>query len=152
MSSISLNEILAVVAVILIIADIFFSSDLLTLVAYCLLCAVFARVLPFHLIYQILCALILWFGLVALHYTLWKRVIQRIVNQVIAPDKIASGAKSLIGQIGEVKEIEGIRMVEVNGDLWKYDDTIEIKCGDKVKVDSEDKGVLHVSVTKKGSQ
>ena len=143
----SLNETLVIVAILLIIADFFLSSDVLTHVAYVLFCVVFARLLPVHILYQVLFGVIAWFGLVAFHYTIWKSLLHRFANRVIAPDKIKTGAEGLVGQSGKIKDIEGTMMAEINGDLWNFRCDTRVEPGDTVHVASIDKGVLIVSST-----
>jgi len=132
----SLNEILVVVAIILIVIDFFFLSDIPTHLGYVLLCIVFARLLPLHLLYQVLFGIAIWFVLVWNHYKLWKIYIQKFINEKVAPDRFQPGVRGLIGQSGVAREIEGTMMIEIEGDLWPYECTAEVHAGDKVKVKS----------------
>ena len=136
---------LLILAILLIVVDLFFASDILTHVAYVLLCVIVARLLPIHLLYKILFAVLVWFGLVAMHYTVWKHLVQKVANRIIAPDRYLTGSDGLVGLVGEIKEIEGAKVIELKGDLSKFACVAEIKPGDKVKVESVRHGVLQVA-------
>ena len=141
----SINETLVIVAILLMILDFFLSSDILTHVAYVLFCVVFARLFPVHILYQVLFGVIAWFAVVAFHYTIWKSLLQRFINQIIAPDMIKTGAEGVIGLSGGIREIEGKMMVELNGDLWAFHCDTQVRPGDTVRVTSIDKGMLIVT-------
>lgn len=143
--ALSLNEMLVILALILIVVDFFFRSDMLTLVAYVLVCIAIARVLQVPVLLQILFGLCAWFGLLWLHYALWRKYLQRLVNTRLAPDRFVPGAGGLVGKHGTIRLVEGKQFAEVMGDLWEYTCVSPVRDGDRIIVVSSKRGILFVS-------
>ena len=140
--SLGLNETLFVLAVILIVVDFFCRSDVLTHVAYMIFAVLIGVNIHVHLMYRILICLLAWFAIIALHYLLWRRCVQRLVNKLIAPDKYKDGADGLVGLVGEIKEVEQQKMVMVKGDLWPIGSCGDVRAGEKGKVVKVENGIL----------
>ena len=140
----TLNETLFILAVILIVADFFWQTDIPTHIAYIILSVLIAINIPFHFMYKILIGLLAWFAIVGFHYLFWRQFIQTIINKFIAPDKYKDGADGLVDMIGEIREIEQQKMVMVKGDLWPIDPTENVRAGEKVKVVKVKNGILTV--------
>lgn len=147
----SLPQTLLIVAVILVILDVCFQSDLLTLIAYTLMTLAVAYWLPLHPLYRVLVGLLVWGGLVYLHYALWRDCVAYFVNRVIAPTRYRTGPKGLVGRTGTVKEIDGNKMVSVQGDLWSFSNRNDLPSDSRVKIIGERDGVLEVKKLKETS-
>ncbi len=74
----TINEILIVSAIILILVDIFFASDLPTHLAYIIVTFTLAKEIDMPILYQILFGILIWIALVVFHYTIWRKVIEKI--------------------------------------------------------------------------
>ena len=116
----SSTETLISIALILILIDIFFLSDIPTMVAYGVLAYAFGRELPFDILYQIVGGLLIFFLLIACHYLFFKNLLQNIANKYIAPDKYKQHTEAIIGKEGTIEIIEGTPAVRVEGNLWDF--------------------------------
>ncbi len=143
----SLNQIVLLVAVILIVIDIFIASDIPTHVAYVLCCIIIALNTDVHPIVQVLVGLLAWFLLITFHYFVWKTLITTIANRFIAPDRYHVGADGLKGKTGIVRVVDGEKMVSVQGDVWPCTGAEHLEDGDKVIILSADNGILTISAS-----
>jgi len=148
MLGLTVNHSLLIVALLLIIIDFYFTSDILTHIAYIVFCIVIFRLLELPLLYNILIALCCWFIIVALHYCFFKKFLSVLANKIIAPDKYQAGIDHLIGQKGICKIIQGVKMIEANGDLWNYESTDKIEDGNSVIITGCRDGLIVVSLLK----
>ncbi len=132
----TINEILIVSAIILILADIFFASDVPTHIAYLLLTFTFAKEIDMPILYQIGFGVLIWFALVVFHYTIWRKVIEKINDKYIAPRKHTGGIEGFIGKEGVIKEVEGNKFILVNDELYQFESETnqEIVVGNKYKI------------------
>lgn len=130
----TINEILIVSAIILIVVDIFFASDFPTHLAYIILTATIAKEIDMPILYQILFGILMWFVLVVFHYTLWRKVIEKINDKLIAPTKHQSGIDGFIGKEGVIKEIEGEKYILINDEIHQFDSDKEITIGNTYTV------------------
>lgn len=140
----SLNQTVILIAIILVLLDIFVPSEIPTHIAYVLVSGLVALNVDAHALVRIIIALLAWFSLVSFHYFIWRSFVQRLVNQVIAPDRFKGGAEGIVGAVGVIRVIEGKVMVSVSGDLWpcsRFENSVD---GESVKVVSEKDGVLEV--------
>ena len=147
----SLPQTLVLVALILVILDVLFQSDLATIVAYTLVSVAVALWMPFHPLFRILIGLIAWGFLVYFHYTLWRELLAQLVNRVVAPTRYRTGAKGLVGTTGVIKQIDGKKMVATQGDLWPFDCADDIAPDSEVRIVGERGGVLEVELLKKSN-
>lgn len=141
----SLNQTVFLVAAILVVVDFFIPTDVPTHIAYVLLCALVAIKVDAHVLVKILCALVAWFALVAFHYLFWRATVQRVVNNIIAPDRFRSGADGVVGSPGAIRIVDGNTMVKVKGDLWPCCGADNLADGTSVKVVSQTDGELEVT-------
>lgn len=141
----SLNQTVLLVAAILVVVDFFIPTDVPTHIAYVLLCALVAINVDAHLLIKILCALLAWFALVAFHYCFWRATVQKVVNNIIAPDRFRSGADGVVGSMGTIRVVDGNTMVRVKGDLWPCRGAVALADGTAVKVVSQTDGELEVT-------
>lgn len=132
----TINEILIVSAIILILVDIFFASDFPTHLAYILLTFTIAKEIDMPILYQILFGVLIWFVLVVFHYTIWRKIIEKINDKFIAPRKHTGGIEGFIGKEGVIKEVEGEKFIFINGELYQFETETnkEITIGNKYKI------------------
>lgn len=138
------NHIIILTAVILIIVDFFIPSDLPTFIAYALLAFLVSWNVDVPFLYKILICLVSWFVLVAFHFTIWKNVVQKIVNHYIAPTKHLDGPKRLIGATGKLRFIEDQWFVQIDGDIWPCDTISEMLEGKQVQVTDFHNGIIKI--------
>ena len=146
-----LNETLLIIAAILVLIDIFFASDVPTHAAYVLVAVVLARLVPAHLLYQVLIGVGAWFVLVGGHYLLWRKRLQRFVHRYIAPERYRCGARGLIGTVGHVKKIEEATLVSAAGDLWPFRSAEPVEAGASVRIVGVKGGELVVKPLAEGA-
>ena len=127
----TINEILIVSAIILILVDIFFASDIPTHIAYIILTFTFAKEIDMPILYQILFGILIWVSLVAFHYLVWRKVIEKINDKFIAPSKHIGGLEGFIGQEGIIKEIEGEKFFFINDEVHQFETDKKITIGNK---------------------
>lgn len=132
----SINEILVVIALLLIVIDIFFASDLPTHIAYVLITLRIVKEIDMSILYQILFGVLIWFGLVIFHYTIWSKIIEKINDKYISPRKHVGGIEGLVGKDGVIKEIEGNLFISINEELYQFEsiDKENVTVGNKYKV------------------
>ncbi|MDA3905468.1 MAG: hypothetical protein PF484_05270 [Bacteroidales bacterium] len=130
----TLNEILIVSALILILIDIFFVSDFPTHLAYILLTFTLAKEINMPLFYQILFGVLIWFALIIFHYTIWRKVIEKINDRFIAPRKHIGGIEGFIGKEGVIKEVEGEKFISINDELHQFETDKEIIVGNRYRI------------------
>lgn len=140
----SLTQTVLLVAVILVVVDFFIPTDVPTHIAYVLLCALLAITLDANVLVKILSALLVWFALVAFHYYFWRTTMQKIANNIIAPDRFRFGADGIVGSHGTIRIVDGNTMVRVKGDLWPCHGADALADGTLVKVVSQADGELEV--------
>lgn len=127
----TINEILIVSAIILILVDIFFTSDIPTHLAYIILTFTIANRIDMSILYQILFGILIWFALVIFHYTIWRKVIEKINDKFIAPSKHKGGIDGFIGKEGIIKEVEGEKYIFINDEIHQFETEKEIQVGNK---------------------
>lgn len=140
-----LDQTLIGLALLLAVVDFFVVSDLPTHVAYLLLAGVVARNAPVEPLYAALAGVLAWFVLVAFHYLVWRRVLERFANRYVAPTVFQGGLEGLVGERGRIEEIGGRRMARVKGDLWAYRG--DAGPGDTVEVVAAGEGIVEVKRT-----
>lgn len=130
----SINEILIVSAFILIIIDVFFVSDVFTHIAYIIIAFVIAKEINSLLLYQVLIGVLCWFCVVIFHYTIWRKIIEKINDKFIAPNKHDIGVETFIGQTGTIQEIEGKKFILINDEIHLFESDEKTKIGDKYTI------------------
>lgn len=114
-------SILLFTVLILILVDVFFAYEVPTHVAYILLTIVIVLESDTGIVQKILLGVLVWFGFLVFHYLVWRRLIERIHDRIIAPQKHTGGIEGLIGKTGTVREIGGIRLILVNEELYEFE-------------------------------
>ncbi|MDP7254961.1 MAG: hypothetical protein QGF00_35525 [Planctomycetota bacterium] len=130
----TINEILIVSAIILILVDIFFASDLPTHLAYIIVTFTLAKEIDMPILYQILFGILIWIALVVFHYTIWRKVIEKINDKLIAPSKHKGGLDGFIGKEGIIKEVEGEKYIFINDEIHQFETDKEVTIGNKYLV------------------
>lgn len=141
----SFEHTLLVLALLLMLTDVFFQSDVPTHIAYVLVAFVVAISFDVHFLWQAVIGVLAWFALVGFHYLLWRKVLTRLSDR-FAPDRYRSGPSALVGQEGRVKDIDGRKMVSLHGDLWRFTCAEDPPDGARVRVTGERDGELVVEV------
>lgn len=135
MLEISLPHALLVIALLLIVIDLFVATEALTLVALGLASATIAALLPLPFIYQVLVGILFFCGFVLVYFAFWRRIVTRFVNRHIAPSRYQSGLTRLVGKEGRYRLLEGQRLVEVEGDLYPISNTPDLSDSDPVHIE-----------------
>ena len=141
---IGLEETLFITAVILLISDIFFQTDIVIHIACVIFAYLISTIIDVHFIYQVLIGLTAWFFIIGFHYFVWRTVIQKILNSIIAPTKYVSGTEGLLKDNGVIKVIDGRIMVEIKGDIWPCEVSTGLTTGEQVQVICVKNGILTV--------
>ena len=147
----TLPQTLLVLALLLVIVDIFFQTDIPTHIAYVLVSIALAYVVDVQILFRVLVGVLAWFALVWAHYTFWREFVSQLVNRVLAPTKYKVGGSGLVGSVGAVKDLGGKKMVSLQGDLWPYECSDDPGPGAEVEVVGERDGVLEVKIVKEES-
>lgn len=127
----TINEILIVSAIILILVDIFFASDVPTHLAYIILTFTIAKEIDMPILYQFLIGILIWVALIIFHYAIWRKVIEKINDKLIAPSKHKGGLDGFIGKEGIIKEVEGEKYIFINDEIHQFETEKEIQIGNK---------------------
>ena len=53
------------------------------------------------------------------YYLFYRSHLEPWLHQVIAPERFRHVPQAMVGQIGEICDIEGVRMIRIAGDLWR---------------------------------
>ena len=130
----SLNEYLLVLAAILIVSDFIVPTSIQHYIAYGLIVYVGISMLDIPIIYQVLFGIISYFALVAFHFLLWKKVIERFVDTFVARRKHIGGSEGLTGKIGVIKEVNGRLLFSIHEELHEFKTDDSVKAGDKFMV------------------
>ena len=138
------NHIIIVTAIILIVVDFFIPSDFPTFVAYVLIAFLVSWNLEVPFLYKILIALISWFALVFFHFTIWKNVVQKIVNHYLAPTKHVDGPERLVGATGKLRYVENSWFIHIDGDLWPCEIMSDMLEGREVQVKEFKDGIIKI--------
>ena len=140
----SLTPTILLIAAILIVIDFFIPSDIPTHIAYILICLLVLINVQAHFLIKIIFALLAWFSLVAFHYYVWRAIVQKFANNIIAPDRYRSSIDGIVGCHGTIREIDGNKMASVKGDLWPCRDAQTLEDGDSIIVISQNDGELEI--------
>jgi len=130
----TINEILIASAIILILVDIFFATDFPTHLSYIILTFAIAKEIDLAILYQILFGLLIWMALVVFHYTIWRKIIEKINDKLVAPSKHIGGLDGFIGKEGIIKEVEGEKYIFINDEIHQFETEKKITIGNKYKV------------------
>lgn len=132
----SITETCVLIGIILIIIDLFFSSDYPTHIAYILFTVGIVINLDFPLLYLIIIGLLIWFGLIIFHYKIWAEFLQQVNDKYIAPRHHLGGNHALIGAEASIKKVEGKLFVKINEELHNFENSSSriLEDGDTVQI------------------
>ena len=141
------TETLFLIAVILILIDIFFLTDILIILAAAIISFAIAKDIPMSLLYQIIIGLLTFFSALIIYYVGFKKFIQTVTNRFIAPTNHKEFKSAIEGKTGVIEEIDGNTMIRFNGELWELhnESRLDISVGDEVSiicVDDESKIII----------
>ncbi len=108
------------IGVILILIDIFISSDWPTFIAILLFCFAFFQVLQIQLIYRIIFTILFFFAILTVYITVWQKIKDYLIDKWFAKDKYNVGVYGFAGKKGTVKIVNGVKYALVNGDLYPF--------------------------------
>ena len=141
----SIYEFLLILGLILIAVDFFVASDVLSLIAYVVLSYLVVHAADLPLMYSILLGIGVWFVIVALHYTLFRKLISKFCNKVVAPTVIEEDPLTrYVGHETAVVTVDGKNLLRIEGDLVAFQDSEKYEEGDLLRVTSFDEGNLQV--------
>ena len=142
------DKILIVIAMILIFVDIFLSTDITTLVAYIIFSFLIAHNINVPIIYQIGIGILAWWGMVAIHYYVFRKYIRRFIDVFVAPTKIQSGIAIHFGKTGEVKMIENRLLFQIEDEIYPFSEQGGRQCkhGDNATIISYLNGKLIIKL------
>ncbi len=138
----SVNEYIILFGIILILIDIFFTTDIPTYISYILFTVVFYRELEIHFMYRIILSIIFFFALIIFHYVVWSKTIQLIIDKFISKDNHQVGIDGLKGKNGKVKIIENNKMAYVNGDLYEFSCDNQLEDGEVFRIKEVQNGKI----------
>lgn len=106
------------IAIFLMVIDFFISTDIPTFISYVLLTIVIFRHLPGNIFVRLTVSVFVFFAFVFLYYFAWGRIKVFLIDKVFAKDKMKTGMDSLIGEIGEIRIIDGVQAAKIHGDIY----------------------------------
>jgi membrane protein implicated in regulation of membrane protease activity len=103
-----------------------------------------ALYVPAPVLVKVIAGVACWMGLASGHFWIWRNFIERFTDHVLAPTRFRQGADAVVGQTGQVRVIDGRRMVAVQGDLWVFEGPEDLPDGARVQVVGQNEGTLRV--------
>ena len=126
----SSTEILFVLALILILIDIFFVSDIPTHIAHILITIAIVKNINDYFLYQVLYGLLILFSLVIFHYFIWRKILEKINDQYISPSKHIDGYQALVGKTGIIHDFDGKLAILVGEEVFQFQSDIPVNAGE----------------------
>ena len=121
----NIHETLLLIAALLILIDIFLSYEIPTHIAYILLTIALIIKIQKPMITSLLLSVIIWFAFVVFHYTIWRKLLEKFHDKVLSPRKHIGGIDGLVGKKGVIKEIEGNQFIQIDKDLYQFENELE---------------------------
>ena len=126
----SSTEILLILALILILIDIIFISDIPTHIAHVLITVAIVKNINDYFLYQVLYGLLILFSLVIFHYFIWRKILEKINDQFISPRKHVDGYQGLIGKTGIIQDFDGKLAIVVGEEIFQFHSDIPVNAGE----------------------
>jgi membrane protein implicated in regulation of membrane protease activity len=126
----SSTEMLLVLALILILIDIFFVSDVPTHIAHVLITVAIVKNFNDHFLYQVLYGLLILFSLVIFHYFIWRKILEKINDRYISPRKHIDGYQGLIGKTGIIQDFDGKLAIVVGEEIFQFHSDSPVNVGE----------------------
>ncbi len=121
---------LLVLALILILIDIFFVSDVPTHIAHVLITVAIVKNFNDHFLYQVLYGLLILFSLVIFHYFIWRKILEKINDRYISPRKHIDGYQGLIGKTGIIQDFDGKLAIVVGEEIFQFHSDSPVNVGE----------------------
>lgn len=141
---------LVAIGAILVVADLFFLSDLPTMAAYLAFAGAIALQFDVPVLVRVLVGVVAFVGLILFHYAVWRGVFRRISERA-APGKFKGSVDRVVGLRGVIRLIEGRSMVSVAGELWDHEPSLALPDGTPVEVLARHEATLTVRALRAAS-
>ena len=131
-----MGTIVLFIIIILIVVDVFLTYEIPTHLAYLLSTIFIVLILNYSIIHKGLIGMLIWFGFIIFHYLVWRKFIEKIHDKIIAPRKHTAGIEGLIGKRGVIKEIDSVRFLLINEELYEFEhnNIQEIEVGNSYEI------------------
>ena len=140
---VELDKWLLLGALLLILIDLFFSSDLPTFIAFVLVTIWFYRRLPaWHILLRLSICVVVFFVLVFIYYFIWNKFKKHIIDKWFAKDLIRTGVDALVGETGTVRIIDGVQAAKIHGDLYSFVKPVSYADGTSFTVKAVENGMI----------
>ena len=110
------------ICVTVIIADVFFETEVLSVLALLGVAIYVALLFDVGAKWWVLIAFLCWLVMTALFYVVWKRLVAPLLKKALKPG-IEESIHQAVGSIGEYRLIDQKPFVYWNGDLWPVDES-----------------------------
>lgn len=114
------DQTLLLIALILILVDIFLPTDITTFIAYIIFSYLIAHNVDVPILYQIIIGISAWWVMVAIHYFIFRNIIRKFTDRFIAPTRMTSCISIHFGKKGQVLLIEDKWMIKVDDELYPF--------------------------------
>ncbi len=130
----SIGMSLVFIGIILILVDIFFLTDLPTVLAIILFSLAFYNTLNYEPLINITLTLIFFFIFFIVYVSVWKKLKLYIIDKWLAKDVYKAGVYNLPGHQGTIKLIEDKKVAIIDGDVYALYEDYNISEGEKFTV------------------
>ena len=122
------------IGIILILLDIFFLTDLPTVIAIILFSLAFYINLNYEPLINITLTIIFFFFVFFIYISFWKKLKLYIIDKWLAKDVYKAGVYNLPGRQGTIKLIEDKKVAIIDGDVYNLSEDYNISEGEKFTV------------------
>ena len=140
----SSSEILLVLALILILIDIFFVSDIPTHLAHFLITIAIVKNINDYFLYQVLYGLLILFSLVIFHYFVWRKILEEINDRFISPRKHIDGYQGLVGKTGIIQDFDGKLAILVGEEIFQFHSDSPVNVGETHTIKSINSSTVEI--------
>jgi membrane protein implicated in regulation of membrane protease activity len=140
----SSTEILLVLALILILIDIFFVSDIPTHLAHFLITIAIVKNINDYFLYQVLYGLLILFSLVIFHYFVWRKILEEINDRFISPRKHIDGYQGLVGKTGIIQDFDGKLAILVGEEIFQFHSDSPVNVGETHTIKSINSSTVEI--------
>ena len=116
------------------LVDVFFPTDIPTLIAYGIFSYIISTAVADSLLYQIIIGLVSWWAMAAFHFYVWRKFIKKVTDRYISPSKLQSGALAYAGKEATIYNISNNMLLKIGDELYPFMEESGLPCnsGDKV--------------------
>ena len=130
----SIGMSLVFIGIIRILVDIFWRTDLPTVLAIVLFSLAFYNTLNYEPLINIILTLIFFFIFFIVYVSVWKKLKLYIIDKWLAKDVYKAGVYNLPGHQGTIKLIEDKKVAIIDGDVYALYEDYNIPEGEKFTV------------------